>query len=197
MILLDIYITGNLDIINNTQLRDLISKRPKYRESPSFTWKYNFKLVMDAIEDYARTWAKQEDVEIDTLSEWSKSIRTLVKRRLYILSTTMSTKAQSVFSNPDVIKTLNSLHERFVVVPADKAANNVVLICKTYYYQCLVNELGINGTNINSTYEHTTLSKEDILSNHKSVINIFGISMNDKNYDLPYMYWTPKLHVSL
>ena len=73
-------ITGNLDIIDNNILRDSISKGPKYRESPSFTWKYNFKLVMDAIEDYARTWAKQEDVEIDTLSEWLKSIRTLVKR---------------------------------------------------------------------------------------------------------------------
>ena len=47
-------ITGNLNIIDNTKLRDLISKGPKYRESPSFTWKYNFKLVMDAIEDYAR-----------------------------------------------------------------------------------------------------------------------------------------------
>ena len=108
---------------------------------------------MDAIEDYARTWAKQEHVEIDTLSEWLKSIRSLVKRRLYVLSTTMSTKSKSVFADPNVHKTLNSLHEKYVVVPADEAANNVyiVFICKTYYYQCLVNELGIVGTNSNST----------------------------------------------
>ena len=103
-------------------------------------------------------------------------------------------KLNQFFSDPDVSKTLNSLHDRYVVVPADKAANNVVFICKTYYYQCLVNELGIGGSNGNSTYEHTTLYKEDILCNHKSVINSFGISMNDKNYDLPYMYWTPKLN---
>ena len=108
----------------------------------------------------------------------------------------MSTKSKYDFADPNVRKTLNSLHEKYVVVQADKAANNVVFVCKIYYYvyQCLVNELGISGTNINSTYEPTTLSKQAILSNHKSVIQSFGISMNDKNYDLPYMYWTPKLH---
>ena len=29
---------------------------------------------MDACEAYARRWAKKEDVELDTLSEWIKSI---------------------------------------------------------------------------------------------------------------------------
>ena len=93
---------------------------------------------MDAIEDYARTWAKQEEVEVDTLSEWVKSIKTLIKRRLYMLSKTMSTKTQSVFADHEVNSTLNGLHDKYVVVPADKAANNVVVICKSYYYQCLV-----------------------------------------------------------
>ena len=149
---------------------------------------------MDAIEDYARTWAKQEEVEVDTLSEWVKSIKTLIKRRLYMLSKTMSTKTQSVFADHEVNNTLNSLHDKYVVVPADKAANNVVFICKSYYYQCLVRELGIGETNVKSTYERTTLPKEDILSNHKSVINSYGLKINDSNCDLPFMYWTPKLH---
>jgi len=35
-----------------------------------------------------------------------------------------------VFSDPDVSKTLNSLHDRYFVALADKAANNVVFICK-------------------------------------------------------------------
>ena len=149
---------------------------------------------MDAIEDYARTWAKKEEVEVDALSEWLKSIRTLVKRRLYILSKTMSTKTRSVFTDHEVIKTLNSLHDKYVVVPADKAANNVIFVCKSYYYQRLFKELGIGENNIRSSYEHTTLPKEDILHNHKSVVNSFGINVNDNNFDLPFMYWIPKLH---
>ena len=39
--------------------------------------------------------------------------------------------------------------------------------------------VAIGGSYFRTTYEHTTLSKEDVLSNHKSVINNFGICMDD------------------
>ena len=54
--------------------------------------KYNFKLIMDSIEEYARSWAKQEDVELDTLSEWVKSVKHLLKRRIYMVSRSVNTK---------------------------------------------------------------------------------------------------------
>ena len=34
----------------------------------------NFYIIMVACESYARWWVKKEDVELDTLSEWIKSI---------------------------------------------------------------------------------------------------------------------------
>jgi len=34
----------------------------------------------------------------------------------------MSTKTTSVFKNPDVAETLSTIHEKNVVVPADKAS---------------------------------------------------------------------------
>ena len=45
-------ITGDLNIIQNKQLRDLISKGPKYREPQSFSWKYNFKIIVDSVDEY-------------------------------------------------------------------------------------------------------------------------------------------------
>ena len=51
-------VTENLNIVENLKLRDILSKGPKYREPTTFSWKYNFKLVMDSVEDYARRWAK-------------------------------------------------------------------------------------------------------------------------------------------
>ena len=36
----------------------------------SFSWQQNFDIIMDACEAYTRQWAKKEDVELDTLSEW-------------------------------------------------------------------------------------------------------------------------------
>jgi hypothetical protein len=60
-----------------------------------------------------------------------------------------------------VSKDLERLHEEFVLVPADKASNNIVFVCKTHYYNCILNELGIDSTFGNPTYTPTALSKDD------------------------------------
>ena len=187
-------ITGDLKVISNITLRNIISKGPKYREPQAFTWGQNFRLVMDSVEEHARLWAKREKVEVDTLSEWVKAIRNLVKRRLYVLSKSISTKPRSVFKNNNVKECLSKLHNDYVVVPADKAANNVVFICKAYYYDCLIKELGINGVSSSSAYQHTTFTKEEIIQNHKSVLGKFNIHFKDTELDLPALYWIPKLH---
>jgi hypothetical protein len=35
----------------------------------SINWKYNFKILMDSVADYARQWAKREKENVETLSE--------------------------------------------------------------------------------------------------------------------------------
>ena len=60
--------------------------------------------------------------------------------------------------------------------------------------QCLINELGIAaGGDGNDTYHRTAFSKEDILSNHESLISSFGIPSNNHT-NIPFLYWIPKLH---
>ena len=122
-------VTGNLNIVKNLKLRDILSKGLKYREPTTFSWKYNCKLVMDPVEDYARRWAKQGEVELDSLSEWIKSIRHLLKRRMYMAGRFINNKPKSVFSDTDVTKHLADLHNRYDIVPADKASSNVVFFC--------------------------------------------------------------------
>ena len=78
----DHVITGDLKIINNTSLQDVFTKGPKYREPQSINWKHNFRMLMDSVEDYARQWAKREKEDLDTLSEWVKSVRSLIQIRI-------------------------------------------------------------------------------------------------------------------
>ena len=40
---------------------------------------------------------------------------------------------------------LDSFHRQYVLVPADKAANNVIVVCRKYYLQVILEELGVNG----------------------------------------------------
>ena len=87
---------------------------------------------MDSVEEYARKWAKQE-VELDTLSERVKSVKHHLKRRIYMVSRSVNTKPKSTLDDPVVSRYLEDLHDHFVIVPADKAPNNVVFICKAFY----------------------------------------------------------------
>jgi hypothetical protein len=44
--------------------------------------KHNFEILMDSVEDYARQWAKREKEDLYTLSEWVKSVRSLIQIRI-------------------------------------------------------------------------------------------------------------------
>jgi hypothetical protein len=88
---------------------------------------------MDSFEDYARQWAKREKEFLDTLSEWVKSVRSLIQIRIKKLIGSMSTRSKSIFKDPNVAKHLYLLHDKYVIVSADKAPNNIVFVCKSHY----------------------------------------------------------------
>ena len=73
------------------------------------------------------SWAKLEEADENTLSEWIKAVRSLVKSRINKLQVPITTKTKSVFSAPDVVSELSSLHDNYMVVSADKASNNIVI----------------------------------------------------------------------
>ena len=100
---------------------------------------------------------------------------------------------ESVFDDPDVAAELVEIHEKFVVVPADKTSNNIVFLCKTHYINCFTEELGMSTMTGNPTYNLIAMSKDEILQNHRSVMLTFGISLPEKDIDLPKLYWIPKL----
>ena len=60
---------------------------------------------------------------------------------------------------------------------------------------CILEELlRFNSTSGYPTYTHTSLSKEEILQNHLSVLNTFNIPQSQNEFEQPYIYWIPKLH---
>ena len=132
-------------------------------------------------------WAKKEDVEVDTLSEWIKSIADVLKRRIRRLKHSVNTRHESIFSDPDVVRELSRLHENFVIAPADKASNNYTFVCKRHYVSVLSEELRLNSLPGNPTYYLTDLSASEVLDNHKSVLTSFGIETSDDELDLPYI----------
>ena len=82
---------------------------------------------------------------------------------------------------------MEKLHSKYVFAPADKAANNVIIIWKRYYLDILKEEL--NSTSI---YVPTQPTKDKLLLRHIDTLTKSNIKID--KLDLPTFYWLPKLH---
>ena len=45
-----------------------------------------------------------------------------------------------LLQNEDVKECLSDLHNKYVFVPADKAPNNIIIVCKRYYIETLIKD---------------------------------------------------------
>jgi hypothetical protein len=62
----------------------------------------------------------------------------------------MRTIYPSVIKKPEVVNELRRLHN-FVLVPVYEASKDIVFVCKNYYYECLLNELGCDWSTGDAT----------------------------------------------
>ena len=76
--------------------------------------------------------------------------------------------------------------------PPTRPLTILFVVCKSYYVDCLIKELGIDNSLGYPTYTPTTLTEEEILDNHMSALCSFGISTKDEELDIPSLYWIPK-----
>ena len=76
------------------------------------------------------------------------------------------------------------------MVPADKAANNVVVVCRLHYINTLKQEL--NGK---KAYEETSIDEKSVVYSHSNEIpKTFAVDAKERQDRLHTMYWLPKLH---
>ena len=106
-------------------------------------------------------------------------------------------KVTEVLKDKDAREYLSYLHEHFVLARIDKATGNVSIICKRFYAEVLVKELGLDERdNNNGTYVHVSdTSTEAIIQKHiRELSSKLGIDLSEEDQCLPHMYWLPKKH---
>ena len=78
----------------------------------------------------------------------------------------------------------------YILVPADKAANNVIVVCKKYYLDVVLKEL--ESTN---TYQEVHSDCSSVVSRHLKYMVQNDIFVQEQQEEhLPSFYWLPKLH---
>ena len=159
-------ITGDLSIIPNSKLRDLIAKGLKYREPCKVDWNKDLSLLCEAVDHYALQWAKREMVEPSVLSSWKEMVKGQIEEHISKLKQNFKQPTGKVLQNVDVkacLSDLSDLHNKYVFIPADKAPNNIIIICKRYHIETLIKELGLDNCSTptgNSTHTSCQMSSK-------------------------------------
>ena len=86
-------------------------------------------------------------VELKYFAEWKDQLHELASERISDLKGHFESPKCKVFNQADVKDTLHKLHASYVLVPADKASNNVIAVCKNHDIDTLVEELRLNNPN--------------------------------------------------
>ena len=188
-------VTGNLRILTDFRVRELVMKGPSYREQNNINWDLNLKLCKEAVKKFRMKWADVANVSRCVFREWEKVVEECIMNKITALKKKyVHKRKKQILKNPKHVNYLKTFHDSFVLVPADKAGNNVIVICKKYYLQVILEELA-NSPDVPSTYVEVGGASGDIIRKH--VVDIGGgmhIPIAPVMEKLPSFYWLPKLH---
>ena len=169
------------------KLRDLIAKGLKYKELCKVDWDKNLSLLCEALDQHALQWTKMEIVELSALSSWKEMVKGQIEECISKLKLNFRQRNGKVLQNADVKAFLSDLHSKYVFVPADKAPNNVIIICKRYYIETLIKKLGLDNCSTptgNSTHTSYQMSSEDIVNTHDIFMKSLDIELSDDDNKL-------------
>ena len=121
-------ITGNLNVIPDARIRNIISKGPKYRFPSNIYFPRYSRKIAASLSDFSNRWCKRENVEPDALKEWkikffkNDTSISFYSRNKHLLHP----KSKSYICH--IKRGILDFHMNYVLVPADKTANNVAVV---------------------------------------------------------------------
>ena len=103
------------------------------------------------------------DLQENDIIPWQDAILQKVEAKITSLKRKIRyCKVKPVLERSNVLEYLKQLHSKYVMVPIDKASNNVAIICKRFHPQVILKEIGMIGGG-NNTYVNVTESKDNII----------------------------------
>ena len=120
-------------------------KGPNYRERANTTWAKFLKDVRRSLNNCIQTWAPSEEVDAKLFDEWKHNLLEDVHSKLQLRKKDEATctRHKSVLHSKPLKTNLENFHKEFVLVPTDKAGNNISVICKKFYIEQSLKEPGI------------------------------------------------------
>ena len=188
-------ITGNMDIIENTNLKKLFLLGPKHRTVPVLNIDKIYKQLVTDFKSCLQSWCRKSHMPESNfsacLNAYSFHCQTKLQAYQYLYSdhSNVSLKDQSMQTH------LQDLHDKFVISPIDKAYSNIALTCKWYSIYITTKELGLLPGTSSTTYINLHSTESEVIQDIKDSFPITNFDLLDHEHEtLPFIFPIPKLH---
>ena len=147
--------------------------------------------IQTGIDQFIEKISNDKSIHKKHVSEWKSYVTPSVNEKICTLRNKITCRSvKSIFSEHEVKNTLFSLKEDFVIVPIDKAANNVAFICKHFYALTIIKELNLDchlsNQDDNNLYTFkNNKTKNQIIKEHKLHLSKDKINLVNNMQDLP------------
>ena len=111
------------------RVHNIITIGPKYRFPSNIYFPKCRREIAASLNDFSNRWCKRENVEPDALKEWKINIFKIIDICISFYSCfthLLPPKPKSSFLH--LKRGIQDFHMNYVLVPADKAGNNVVFV---------------------------------------------------------------------
>ena len=187
-------ITGDLDIIQDTKLRELCSFGTKFRENPFLDVSKIHSDILKNFDYLKGKIARKFSIPVAGFKKWKHTFSEVLRNKLKMCSRLFKYRIP-VLSEHGCMQELRRLKDKYVITVVDKAANNFAFTCKKFYFMKLASELGMDNPNPgNDTYFHRVDSEFQIVEQIKNDLVRFRIVPNISEAKLALLYQTPKFH---
>ena len=115
--------------ISDSRIRSIISKGPKYRLPSQIDFNKCREEITVAFNEFCKRWCRREHVECNALNSWKISIFNKIEKRISFYSKNLNLlPPKPKLSCRHLKQGIQQFHEKFVLVPADKASNNAIVV---------------------------------------------------------------------
>jgi len=187
-------ITGDLGIVDDIRLRKLMGYGSKYR----IPVEVDFAKVLEQTDSILRQFITKYKGEYrDALNSYCTRFRDIIDTRI----TRLTDGTENYVIAPKIHYMIKNLQRKFIIAPADKASNNLVVICKKYYLQAMCQEMGVRVDNTglvhvdgNDVYEPSKHTHDTLTRLHSALAARYHTAIGKDNFVIPLISGIPKLH---
>jgi hypothetical protein len=180
-------LTGDVNIVRLCGLRQLLMYGPRFRVRMDAE---PMAALSSALDEFIARLSAGLAVDKAMFAIWRRKVLAACQTRIRSHSIASRGAKHHVLSGK-MQKYLRFLHKHLVLVPVDKASNNVAFVCRRKYVEALQTELSSTGEASGDAYVSAVESVTDIVGRHKRELSKCHLFDSDK---LAYLYWLPKMH---